>query len=431
MLAAQARFCAEESRDGRSPSERDRDRVLYSSSFARLAEITQVISPEKGYVFHNRLTHSLKVAQIARRIAEGLLREQSADIDALGGLDPNVVEAAGLAHDLGHPPFGHIAEYELNRLTIAAGARDGYEGNAQSFRIVIALATSDARDENDPIPGLNLTKAALHGILKYPWKRGLQGASSKKWGFYSTEAAVFDWVTKGCIANQRSLAAEIMDWADDITFAIHDLVDFYRAGKIPIDKCKGRPTVDSQGAEFNRMLTGMFKRKPEWNNEREDYVEALEAIVEAFPFFPHQQYSDTFDDRATLFEFSTGLIGHFIDAIKVRSREKKTGPLVEVDPKVRRSVEVLKQFIWEYIIQSPDLAVPQQGQRHAIETVFKRLMEAADQKDHHWYIFPSMYRVALSEANSKPERARVVADYISGMTEKELLHLYRCGEGIV
>lgn len=155
----QARFRAEETRDGRSPAERDRDRILYASPFARLAEITQVVSPDRGYVFHNRLTHSLKVAQISRRIAERLLREQSDDIDAIGGLDPNVAEAAGLAHDLGHPPFGHIAEYELNSLTTAAGARDGYEGNAQSFRIVVTLATSDAHAPNpeDPlISGLNL-----------------------------------------------------------------------------------------------------------------------------------------------------------------------------------------------------------------------------------------------------------------------------------
>lgn len=216
-----------------------------------------------------------------------------------------------------------------------------------------------------------------------------------------------------------------MDWADDITFAIHDLLDFYCAGKIPIDKCKR-----TDGAEFSRMLTGMFSRKPEWKKDREDYAEALGAIVDEFPMEVHQQYSDSSDDRARLFDFSTGLIGHFIEAIAVRSRDKTTGPLVEVDPQVRRIVEVLKQFIWEYVIQSPDLAVPQQGQRHAINTVFHRLMKAAAAKDQHWYIFPPRYRLAISEAKTTPIRARVVADYISGMTEKELLHLYRCGEGI-
>ena len=420
----QARFQPEETADGRSPEERDRDRILYSTSFARLAEITQVVSPERGYIFHNRLTHSLKVAQISRRTAERLLREQPDDIDAVGGLDPNVAEAAGLAHDLGHPPFGHIAEYELNELTTAAGAGDGFEGNAQSFRIVVELATSDARSSQDLlIPGLNLTQATLHSILKYPWKRGRQEPSSKKWGYYSNEADVFAWVTQGQPPKQRSLAAEIMDWADDITFAIHDLLDFYCAGKIPIDRCK-----QPGSAEFNRMLAGMFKRKPDWKKSADDYTEALKAIVENFPIEAHQQYTDSPDDRARLFAFSTGLIRYFVEAIRVRSREKTAGPLAEVDPEVRRMVEILKQFIWEYVIQSPDLTVPQQGQRLAIRTVFNRLLKAAQEKQ--WYAFPPGYRSVISDANAKADRARVVADCISGMTEKELLHLYRCGEGI-
>jgi dGTPase len=222
---------------------------------------------------------------------------------------------------------------------------------------------------------------------------------------------------------QRSLAAEIMDWADDITFAIHDLLDFYCAGKILIDRCK-----QPGSAEFNRMLEGMFRRKPEWTKDRADYTGALEAIVREFPIEAHQQYSDSPEDRAKLFAFSTGLIGYFVDAITVRSREKTRGPLAEVDPEVRCIVEVLKQFIWEYVIQSPDLAVPQQGQRLAIRTVFGQLTKAAEGKN--WYVFPPGYRDAISEAKKKAERARVVADCISGMTEKELLHLYRRGEGI-
>src|SRR6478609_9031210 len=121
--------------DYRAPSQRDRDRVLYSSSFRRLAEVTQVVAANSGYVFHNRLTHSLQVAQVGRRIAEklNLLQPETKEF-----VDPDVVEAACLAHDLGHPPFGHIAEQKLNEL---AGADiDGFEGNAQSFRIVTRLS---------------------------------------------------------------------------------------------------------------------------------------------------------------------------------------------------------------------------------------------------------------------------------------------------
>jgi dGTPase len=235
------RFIAEDAADKRSHAQRDRDRVLYAAAFARLAEITQVVSPERGYVFHNRLTHSLKVAQIARRIAESLNREHPKEVEELGGLDSDATEAAGLAHDLGHPPFGHIAEEELNRLVRKAGVRDGYEGNAQAFRIAVRLANSDACDRKDvPIPGLNLTRRTLDGILKYPWGHEDRPPGYKnKWGYYETEADVFGWVRKGRQRRQRSIIAEIMDWADDITFAIHDLLDFYRSGRIPIDRCKG------------------------------------------------------------------------------------------------------------------------------------------------------------------------------------------------
>ena len=146
---------------------------MYSGAFARLAEITQVVSPERGYVFHNRLTHSLKVGQIARRLAEYFNRDQQPVVEKLGGLDPDSAEAAGLAHDLGHPPFGHIAEEELDQLVREAGLQDGYEGNAQSFRIVTRLASSDARDlKQRSIAGLNLTRTTLDGILKYPWASG-------------------------------------------------------------------------------------------------------------------------------------------------------------------------------------------------------------------------------------------------------------------
>jgi dGTPase len=141
------RFIAEAEEGYRSPAQVDRDRVHYSTAFARLAEVTQVVSADRGYVFHNRLTHSLKVAQIARRLAEKLLRDQSALAERLGGLCPDAAEAAALAHDIGHPPFGHLAEKALNDLCRDHDLIDGYEGNAQSFRIVTTLAIGDALDK--------------------------------------------------------------------------------------------------------------------------------------------------------------------------------------------------------------------------------------------------------------------------------------------
>lgn len=163
----------------RTQSQRDRDRLLYCAGLRRLANVTQVASPSETDVFHNRLTHTLEVAQVARRIAEKLANEQREEADALGGVDPEVVEAAALAHDLGHPPFGHVAEKTLDKCLTGSRAPDGYEGNAQSFRIVTKLAFS-----RKPYPGLNLTRATLNSLLKYPWLREAAGKRSKKFGAY-------------------------------------------------------------------------------------------------------------------------------------------------------------------------------------------------------------------------------------------------------
>lgn len=147
----------------RTETQRDRDRILYSSAFGRLAGITQVASSSPGASFHNRLTHSFKVAQVARRLAERL-REEEREVELVDNLDPDAAEAAALGHDTGHPPFGHIAEEVLARAMADAG---GYEGNAQSFRIVCRLAMRDPSQ-----PGLNLTPTTLNGMLKYPWLPG-------------------------------------------------------------------------------------------------------------------------------------------------------------------------------------------------------------------------------------------------------------------
>jgi len=146
--------------DQRSSGQRDRDRILYTTALRRLAGVTQVVAPGEGHIFHNRLTHTLEVAQIGRRLAEKIVVEDRELADALGEIDPEVVEAAALAHDLGHPPFGHITERLLDKLVVDEGDPDGYEGNAQSFRIITKLAI---RRENQI--GLNLTRATLNAVL--------------------------------------------------------------------------------------------------------------------------------------------------------------------------------------------------------------------------------------------------------------------------
>lgn len=181
--------------DSRDDFQRDRDIVLYTSALQRLSGITQVVSAGTGHVFHNRLTHTLQVAQVGRRLAEKLHLKQPELVKHYGGLSPDVVEAACLAHDLGHPPFGHIAESVLNRL--AGPEIEGFEGNAQSFRIIAELAFTSP-DYN----GLNLTRSTLRATLKYPWTyeqrppdRRDPAKKKNKWGAYKSESHAFEHAT--------------------------------------------------------------------------------------------------------------------------------------------------------------------------------------------------------------------------------------------
>ncbi len=216
--------------------------------------MTQVVGLEEGHTFHNRLTHSLEVAQFARRLAEKLQREPS-DVASDIELSADVAEAASLAHDIGHPPFGHIAEKELDRLLTEAGVDDGFEGNAQSFRVITKLVC-----HNPPYEGLDLTRATLDGVLKYPWLRQPKDLKHRKWGAYTTEEEELAWARAlhPPQHEEKSLEAELMDWADEVTYAVHDAADFYRAGLIPLD----RLASSKDDAERQRFLSKVFERTP-------------------------------------------------------------------------------------------------------------------------------------------------------------------------
>jgi dGTPase len=247
----------------RTPFWRDRDSILYSNFFRRLAGVTQVVHVGEGHIFHNRLVHSLKVAQIGRSLVDVLTKRARATeegiIEAVGGVDSDVVETACLAHDLGHPPFGHIAEDELSDWADKVADNElkdptdrhsvGFEGNPQSFRIVTRLAITDRAQG-----GLNLTSASLNAILKYPWARGKksEGKKYKKWGYYQSDDDSFQLARgRAAASDRRSAEAEIMDYADDVTYSIHDVEDFYRAGIVPLDR------LLAGGAELTKFVDRM------------------------------------------------------------------------------------------------------------------------------------------------------------------------------
>ncbi len=407
----------------RTAAQRDRDRILYSSAFRRLGGVTQVVAArEEGHLFHNRLTHSLKVGQLARRIAQKIEndvqhdRAAQAKLRECGGLDPDVVEAAGLAHDLGHPPFGHIAERVLNDAIRREGDGpvDGFEGNAQSFRIVTRLAAID-----DTVEGLNLTRASLNAILKYPWtaERGL-----KKWGVYSTEAEAFRFARDDLEVgpDERTVEAQIMDWADDIAYSVHDVEDFFRAGLIPLG-------AFTKPAELEAELAPVYERvRRSWDDEHygkkptAQELETAAGLISVFPLRP--PFQGTKGDRAKLRSYTSRRIGTLVEAATFTSAGWK------VDRPSRVQVELFKHLTHHYVVGNAALATQQYGQRQVIRRLFDIYGEALAQGDPATAIFPPRVRSevdAVSGGNAEARLAvRVVADVVSGMTEEQAVRVY-------
>jgi len=324
--------------DHRTETEHDCDRITYSDAFRRLGGVTQVVAVGEMPLFHTRLTHTLKVAQLSRRIAEHVQREEgnSAIIDSIGGIDPNAAEAAGLAHDLGHPPFGHVGEAALNEKCSSHGL-DGYEGNAQTFRILAKLARRGKTDSY----GLELSPRTLRAVLKYPWLRRGAHAADRKWNAYDTEEHEFRMARQGFSHEGQSIEAAIMDWADDITYAVHDLEDFLRAGRIPLARLREDPV---EMVEFTRAATARLAEK----NSSFDTRDATEAFKEIFrTFFPALgHYSGADEDLIKLQNLSNLLIKRYVSRISVQPGEV---PL-NISESIQYEVSMLKQLTWHYVI---------------------------------------------------------------------------------
>lgn len=203
---------------GRSPFAVDRDRIAAAAAFDRLAGVTQIDGPRLGRWPHHRRAHSLAVAHLGQAMASRL------------GVDQDLVEAGCLSHDLGHPPFGHDGERALAVVTEGHG---GFEANAQTLRILTRLAP--LVPDGDPADGLHLTRATLDATCKYPWPSagGNAEGHARKFGAYPDDMATLMWLREGAPPRRRCLEAQIMDWADDVANAVHDLAHGIRTRRIP------------------------------------------------------------------------------------------------------------------------------------------------------------------------------------------------------
>jgi dGTPase len=419
------RYAEDKKSDNRTPAQRDRDRILYTSAFRRLARVTQVVSAEEGHVFHNRLTHSIQVAQVGRRIAEKLVNERMALGKPLTDVNPDVVEAACLAHDLGHPPFGHVAEKELDRLATAEGVVDGFEGNAQSFRIVTRLASASSAGA-----GLNLTRATLNGLLKYPWLRNKHPKIKDKWGAYDSEEDIFVWARDLSEKDSLGKSAEayLMDLADDITYSVHDLDDFYRAGLIPLDRLR----IDAK--ERERFYAEVFERRSGKlpSDLDESYLRrAFDNFVDRIPL--EKPYEGTPRDRGLMRDFTGAMIGDFVRAVVVEKIVNGRTWLGMVRER-KADIFMLKQLTWHYVIKAPSLATQQHGQIAVVRGLFDIFYAAAKEGNtRNLDVFPVSTRELLTKSDrilGPRDVLRIVIDLIASLTEEQAVGAYHRLSGI-
>ncbi|HUK67565.1 MAG TPA: deoxyguanosinetriphosphate triphosphohydrolase [Streptosporangiaceae bacterium] len=408
---ATARWAAEtRKRPGRTAFERDRARVLHSSALRRLAAKTQVVDVDAGDFPRTRLTHSLECAQIGRELGKAL------------GADPDLVETACLAHDLGHPPFGHNGETALDHVARACG---GFEGNAQSLRLLTRLEAKVVTAAGHSA-GLNLTRAALDAALKYPWLApGAQAASAgtTKYGAYADDADVFCWIRAGAPPRRPCLEAQIMDWADDVAYSVHDLEDGLHAGHIGL-----RQLQDESERLALAQLTAAAYADP---GEPACVAELAEVLAEllALNCWP-RGFDGGPQSLAALKNLTSELIGRFCRAAEHATRQAHGAGVLSryqadliVPRRQRLECALLKGVTAHYVMSRPGADPIRARQRALIAGLADAVARGAPAT-----LDPAL-RPAWAAAASDPLRLRVVVDQIASLTDTSAVSWHRrlCG----
>jgi dGTPase len=377
--------------DRRSEFERDRARIIHSAAFRRLQGKTQVFGVYEGDFFRTRLTHSLEVAQIAKGIALNL------------GADTDLVEAACLAHDLGHPPFGHTGEQVLHELMRPYG---GFEGNAQSFRILTRLER-----KHEAYTGLNLTYQTLDSILKYKTCideaaiAAATGGPAK--GFYADDRALVEAILRHTgTGSRRSFECQIMDVADDIAYSVHDLEDSLKAGLLTVADFRRVPPNRLVG-DVNRHLLRLRRTVSE-----EALRYELSQIADRLEHLEHKA------GRAAWKMLARDLIHDFACSVTLQPDDR-----IDASPANRIRIEVLKAFESHHVIYNP--RVTTLGYKG--KEVLRRLFAVLDQGKDSVGLLPENwgeeYERTLLDGN-EPARKRVICDFLANMTDSYAMRFY-------
>jgi dGTPase len=385
------RWVAEDSqRAGRTHFQRDRARVLHSAALRRLAAKTQVVRAGSGDFPRTRLTHSLECSQIGRELGAAL------------GCDPDLVDAACLAHDLGHPPFGHNGETALAALAGDGGplACGGFEGNAQSLRLLTRL------EPKIPGAGLNLTRATLDAAVKYP----VIGSGAGKYNAYESDKPAFDWIRAGAPEGRRCLEAQVMDWADDVAYSVHDLEDGLHAGHLTIKDLKDH----SERIILSEVALAYCPAG--WD------VSAAELGTVFAEFMRLPFWDFTFDggpaSLAAAKNLTSELVGRFCLAAERGTLERGgPGPLsryaadLAVPRRELLECALLKAVSAHYVIFAEATEEPKARERELIAELALAIWRGAPDT------LDPVLRPSFDAAGSDADRHRVVIDQIASLTD--------------
>ncbi len=408
--SATARWVAEPpKRAGRSDFERDRARVLHCAGLRRLSAKTQVVAAGSADFPRTRLTHSLECAQIGREFGQEI------------GCDPDLVDAACLAHDIGHSPFGHNGEAALNELAAPFG---GFEGNAQSLRLLTRLEPKVQR------AGLNLTRATLDATLKYPWF----GEPGTKFGAYAEDAEVFGWIRAGAPDRRPCLEAQVMDWADDVAYSVHDMEDGFHAGLITFKNL----TSSTERAEVSRIALAYC---PDGVTEAE-LTEILESLL-ALDIWP-ASYDGGPAAAAALKNLTSELIGRFCVAAQqatLTAAHDLTSPLSHTSPaghsftryaanlvvprRQRLECALLKAITARYVMNRAGVVAAQARERELLTELAHAVERGAPPT------LDPLLRPSWDAAGTDAARRRVIIDQVASLTDTSAIawHHRLCAPG--